>query len=101
MTALCAGSVTGSSGAVSADTFFLFPIPTRRITPMSTQSALARKEAPAQTATLLSPYRLGDLELANRMVMAPMTRSRALAHGVPNPLAATYYGQRAGAGLIV
>ncbi len=50
---------------------------------------------------LLSPYRLGEIELANRMVMAPMTRSRALAGNVPNPLAATYYAQRAGAGLIV
>jgi N-ethylmaleimide reductase len=50
---------------------------------------------------LLKPYRLGSLELANRMVMAPMTRSRAIAGGVTNPLAATYYAQRATAGLIV
>jgi N-ethylmaleimide reductase len=69
---------------------------------MSTQAALARpSDVNAGTRKLLSPYRLGDLELANRMVMAPMTRSRALPHGVPNPLAATYYSQRAGAGLIV
>jgi N-ethylmaleimide reductase len=51
--------------------------------------------------SLLSPYTLGDLELKNRMVMAPMTRSRALAGNVPNPLAETYYVQRASAGLIV
>jgi N-ethylmaleimide reductase len=50
---------------------------------------------------LFSPCRLGSIELANRMVMAPMTRSRALAGNVPNPLAATYYVQRASAGLIV
>ena len=50
---------------------------------------------------LFSPGRLGSLELANRMVMAPMTRSRALAGNVPNPLATTYYVQRAAAGLII
>jgi N-ethylmaleimide reductase len=55
-----------------------------------------RTEAP-----LLSPYTLGDLSLKNRMVMAPMTRSRALDGNVPNPLAAEYYVQRASAGLIV
>jgi len=50
---------------------------------------------------LLSPYKLGDLSLQNRMVMAPMTRSRAVEGNVPHPLAATYYAQRASAGLIV
>ena len=50
---------------------------------------------------IFSAYRLGGLELANRMVMAPMTRSRALDGNVPNPLAATYYVQRASAGLII
>ncbi len=50
---------------------------------------------------LFSPYRLGSLELKNRLVLAPMTRSRALEGNVPNPLAETYYAQRAGAGLIV
>jgi len=50
---------------------------------------------------LLSPYRLGGLELKNRTVLAPMTRSRAIDGNVPNPLAETYYAQRAGAGLIV
>jgi N-ethylmaleimide reductase len=57
--------------------------------------------ASASTATLFTPYRLGDLALRNRLVMSPMTRSRALAGNVPNPLAATYYAQRASAGLIV
>jgi N-ethylmaleimide reductase len=53
------------------------------------------------TPPLFSPYRLGDLELANRLVMAPMTRNRAGADGVPTPSMVTYYAQRASAGLIV
>ncbi|MFH9727821.1 alkene reductase [Streptomyces sp. NPDC017254] len=44
---------------------------------------------------------LGPLELPNRLVMAPMTRNRATADGVPRPLMATYYAQRASAGLII
>ncbi len=51
--------------------------------------------------TVLSRYALGDLELPNRLVLAPMTRSRALAGEVPNPLAITYYAQRASAGLLI
>jgi N-ethylmaleimide reductase len=47
------------------------------------------------------PHDLGGLHLANRLVMAPMTRSRAVEGNVPNPMAATYYLQRASAGLIV
>ncbi len=43
---------------------------------------------------------LGKITLKNRIVMAPMTRSRAIGN-VPNDLIATYYGQRAGAGLII
>jgi N-ethylmaleimide reductase len=50
---------------------------------------------------LFSPLRLGGVVLPNRIVMAPMTRSRASAEGVPGPLAATYYAQRASAGLII
>lgn len=46
------------------------------------------------------PLPLGKLTLPNRLVMAPMTRSRAKG-GVQTPLAAEYYGQRAGAGLII
>ncbi len=49
---------------------------------------------------LLSPYSLGPLSLPNRMVMAPLTRSRH-PEAVPNSLTATYYAQRASAGLIV
>ncbi|MGY8665003.1 alkene reductase [Bradyrhizobium sp. UFLA05-109] len=51
---------------------------------------------------LFEPYKLGPISLANRFVMAPLTRNRA-APGtfVPSPLAADYYGQRASAGLLV
>jgi N-ethylmaleimide reductase len=72
---------------------------------MSIQETLSRtasapRSEPAQP-TLFSPYLLGDIPLNNRMVMAPMTRSRALAGNVANPIASTYYVQRASAGLIV
>jgi N-ethylmaleimide reductase len=56
--------------------------------------------APA-TRTLFDPVNLGNLELRNRIVMAPMTRSRADQDGVPGPLHVEYYRQRASAGLIV
>ncbi len=49
---------------------------------------------------LFSPYSLAATELKNRVVMAPMTRSRAIGN-VPNDLIAAYYEQRAGAGLII
>ena len=49
---------------------------------------------------LFSEYRLGDVTLHNRLVMAPMTRSRAL-NNLPNELMVEYYRQRASAGLIV
>jgi N-ethylmaleimide reductase len=50
---------------------------------------------------LFSPIKLGDYSLRNRVVMAPMTRSRADAQGVPSALASEYYASRADAGLIV
>lgn len=50
---------------------------------------------------IFSPVRLGDLELANRVVMAPMTRDRAGAQDEPTDLMVEYYRQRASAGLIV
>jgi len=49
---------------------------------------------------LLTPFIKGNLELKNHLVMAPMTRSRAI-DNLPNELMATYYGQRTGAGLII
>jgi N-ethylmaleimide reductase len=50
---------------------------------------------------LFSQYELGSIKLRNRMVMAPMTRCRAVLGNVPNPLAVTYYVQRSQAGLII
>src|SRR5467141_747173 len=50
---------------------------------------------------LFEPYKLGPITLPNRLVMAPLTRNRAVAGMVPNPLAVDYYGQRASAGLLV
>lgn len=57
--------------------------------------------ADERTPSLFTPVRLGPYELRNRVVMAPMTRSRAGEGNVPTPLTAEYYAQRAGAGLIV
>ncbi len=50
---------------------------------------------------LFQPFTTGALELGNRIVMAPLTRSRSSNDGVPPDFAAAYYAQRAGAGLIV
>ncbi len=50
---------------------------------------------------LFESVQLGSLVLANRVFMAPLTRNRADADGVPGELAAMYYSQRASAGLIV
>ncbi|MER7541218.1 alkene reductase, partial [Streptomyces sp. NPDC097704] len=50
---------------------------------------------------LFEPARLGTLHLPNRLVMAPMTRNRADVDGVPQPIMAAYYAQRASAGLII
>ncbi|KQP37356.1 alkene reductase [Pseudorhodoferax sp. Leaf274] len=51
--------------------------------------------------TLFHPYTLGPLQLSNRIVMAPLTRNRAGAGLVPSEHAATYYSQRASAGLVI
>ncbi|HTC04575.1 MAG TPA: alkene reductase, partial [Xanthobacteraceae bacterium] len=50
---------------------------------------------------IFSPFTLGPLALPNRIVMAPMTRNRAGPGNAPTALNATYYAQRAGAGLII
>lgn len=54
-------------------------------------------------SVLFESVKMGDLELANRVVMAPLTRSRGTGtdNRVPNSLMATYYSQRANAGLII
>ncbi len=73
---------------------------------MTADTTLARPNTPATlpdptVAALFNPYQLGPITLANRIVMAPMTRNRAGASNAPTALNATYYAQRAGAGLIV
>ena len=50
---------------------------------------------------LFAPIRLGALTLPNRIVMAPLTRNRALPGNIPGPMTETYYRQRASAGLII
>src|SRR5215212_44916 len=50
---------------------------------------------------LFDPVRVGNIELDNRIIMAPMTRSRASDAGVQPPFVAEYYRQRASAGLII
>lgn len=51
--------------------------------------------------TLLDPLNLGEWKLPNRVVLAPLTRTRASAGRVPNAMMADYYRQRAGAGLMM
>src|SRR5665647_3266174 len=53
-----------------------------------------------ETNKLFTPYKVGAITVKNRMVMAPMTRSRAIGN-IPNALMAEYYRQRSGAGLII
>lgn len=56
----------------------------------------------SMTDVLFSPYMVGDLRLKNRIVMGPLTRTRARNQAkVPNQLMVEYYAQRAGAGLII
>src|ERR1035437_3982394 len=52
------------------------------------------------TANLFDPIHTGELQLANRIVMAPLTRNRA-PNAIPTLLMATYYSQRASAGLLI
>ena len=54
-----------------------------------------------ESKELLSPLQLGDLNLWNRVVLAPLTRARAGAERMPNELMAEYYSQRSSAGLLI
>src|SRR5579859_350149 len=65
------------------------PIPPESLQNMSTPSKL------------FEPFKLGPITLPNRLVMAPLTRNRAVEGLVPSPLAIEYYGQRASAGLLI
>lgn len=55
----------------------------------------------AAPTDLFDPVQVGDYRLANRIVMAPLTRSRAHVDGTANTLMTEYYAQRASAGLII
>lgn len=68
---------------------------------MINYSIYTARTDPHTFPALFSPTQVGALQLANRMVMAPVTRSRMAEDGVPNELDATYYAQRASAGLII
>jgi 2,4-dienoyl-CoA reductase-like NADH-dependent reductase (Old Yellow Enzyme family) len=63
----------------------------------SSKRSIQRKYMPS----LFTPLQLGDLTLPNRIVMAPLTRCRAVEDRVPNALMKEYYLQRASAGLII
>ena len=67
----------------------------------STAAAACDPTGPGRNPHCSRLIRLGGLALKNRLVLSPMTRSRALEGNVPNPLAATYYAQRASAGLLI
>jgi N-ethylmaleimide reductase len=64
---------------------------------------MSREQSPGEPAAgrMFAPIRVGPYELPHRIVMAPMTRNRAGRGNVPTPLNATYYAQRASAGLII
>ena len=62
-------------------------------------STLTHKKV--NTVDLFNAVKLGPIELANRMVMAPMTRNRAAPGNLPQAINAKYYAQRAAAGLII
>ncbi len=51
--------------------------------------------------SLFAPTTVGEIGVRNRVSLAPMTRLRAGADGVPGPIVAKYYAQRAGIGLLV
>ncbi len=53
------------------------------------------------SAALWQPIQVGDIKLPHRVVMAPLTRSRANSEGVPTELNAEYYAQRASMALII
>lgn len=62
---------------------------------------MKRSDNSLKADTLFDPLMVGAISLANRIVMAPLTRNRAASGLVPGPFAAEYYAQRATAGLII
>ncbi|MFT5644341.1 MAG: 2,4-dienoyl-CoA reductase-like NADH-dependent reductase (Old Yellow Enzyme family), partial [Janthinobacterium sp.] len=73
-------------------------IMTSSTTNTATHDAMLARNA---ASDLFKPMQLGPLQLANRIVMAPLTRSRAKEDDIPGDLALQYYVQRANAGLII
>jgi N-ethylmaleimide reductase len=71
------------------------------VTPTDNPTTDDPTRSPTLTSPLFTPTALGSLELPNHLVMAPITRNRAGADGVPTESMTTYYAQRAAAGLIV
>ena len=68
---------------------------------LTTLETIIPDAATESAPKLLAPARLGPMKLSNRVIMAPLTRSRAGPHGVPQQINAAYYAQRATAGLII
>ncbi|HET8554611.1 MAG TPA: alkene reductase [Rhodanobacteraceae bacterium] len=64
-------------------------------------NAVTERVQPLVRPTIWDPITIGRMQLAHRLAMAPMTRSRANPDGTPGPLAAEYYAQRAGFGLLI
>lgn len=62
---------------------------------------MSHERSAATPTDLFEPVQLGRCSLSNRIVMAPLTRSRANADGTPTPMMAEYYAQRASAGLLI
>ncbi|TBO32570.1 alkene reductase [Aquabacterium lacunae] len=62
---------------------------------------MALSQADIANSALFQPFKLGEITLANRIVMAPLTRNRAEPGNVPGPLTIEYYAQRASIGLII
>ena len=68
--------------------------------PSSRRATLSRPESGTYVSSLFDPYSLADVQLRNRVVMAPMTRARSY-DSIANSVMADYYSQRATAGLII
>jgi N-ethylmaleimide reductase len=94
-------SVAGIEPQASAS-YPIFDVAARCNVIASARSMSSFKPHPEyRMTTLFDPIQFGSIAAANRIVMAPLTRDRAGPHQVPTPLMATYYAQRASAGLIV
>jgi N-ethylmaleimide reductase len=97
-----AGHMTAIARGWSAAAEWLAALPTVAAMPTCRSSRNFTGSTKMSTPTqLFEPYKLGPITLPNRVVMAPLTRNRAVAGLVPSPLATEYYAQRASAGLLI